>query len=170
MLKTSAIVSALIAIALAGSAWGQSPQGSPEPPTDQASPPDQGTASTQRGTEQSPFIIKSLPSQNTESVATSEANKEKEETLAERAIAEFTQKLYYATFALAVIAVFQLGVFIAQCIQLSRTVEHMRITERAYVYGGFGDGDVPLLCAQAFCCGNRRAGRRCGAARKNWAQ
>jgi hypothetical protein len=138
MLRTSTIVSALIAIALAGSAWGQSPQGSPEPPTGQASPPDQSTASTQRGTEESPFIIKLLPSQNTESVATSEANKEKKETPAERAIAEFTQKLYYATLALAVIAAFQFGVFIAQCIQFSRTVEHMRISERPYVYGGFG--------------------------------
>jgi hypothetical protein len=130
--------------ATAGDSWCQSqpPSSSPgvasQQPQTQSTQTNQPAESNQRGTESAPFVIKILPPVQTEQNAPAKHQEELSKAATDQKIADFTELLFYATAALAAIAVLQLFAFVAQCIQLKRTVEHMRISERAYVYGGFG--------------------------------
>jgi hypothetical protein len=61
----------------------------------------------------------------------------------DKKIADFTELLFYATAALAGIAVLQLFVFGWQGLQLKRTVQHLTVSERAHVSGGANHGTTP---------------------------
>jgi hypothetical protein len=78
------------------------------------------------------------PSSEQEAVATHQEELIKAAT--DKKIADFTELLFEATAALAVIALLQLLVFGWQGWQLKRTVSHLVISERAHVSGGANRG------------------------------
>jgi hypothetical protein len=129
-------------LAIVGDSWGQSQQPSPSPRVDSQPPQSQATQTSkppdnnQRGTESAPFVIKILPSVQTEQETAAKHQEELNKAAADQKIADFTELLFYATTALAGIAVLQFFVFGWQGIQLGRTVRHLAISERAHVSGG----------------------------------
>jgi hypothetical protein len=145
---------------LIGGAWAQSQPPSPtpgiksQPPQTQAAQTNKNPDANRRGTEDAPFIVKVLPSLQAEQQPAPNRQDEPSKPLTDQRIADFTERLYYATAILAVIAFFQLIVFGIvfgwQAIQLGRTVNHLAISERAHVSGGanYGkrdDADVLII-------------------------
>lgn len=118
-LRCLVIALALLA-AFASDSWGQSKQ--PTPPPAQTAQPNQATKTYERGTEQTPVIIKILPTRESEEKAAADAHHESEKAENDRRLARFTELLFWATGALSVIALFQLFVFGWQGIQLKRSV------------------------------------------------
>jgi len=117
-----ALVLALL-IATASLAWGQpSPQPQPQAQQTQNQP-----APDQRGTEQSPLVVKAAPKSAAEAAA--DANEREEKSRLDRQLVEWTRYL-------AIIALLQFLALVAQAIYLARTILHGRRVERAYVSGG----------------------------------
>jgi hypothetical protein len=145
-MKLRCLVTALALLAaFASHSWGQSKQPA------QVKQAAQPTATDQRGTEQSPAIIKIIPSP-----------KSVEETEVDRREREEKNKsdwwLIKLTAALAIVGALQLLVFGYQAIQLKRTVEatkqaaeHIPRVERAYVFVTVNGDDmrIPIMAAYA---------------------
>ena len=109
----------------AGHSQRQSPQDhQPEKPqqTQQHAAPDQ------RGTEQSPFIIRTLPSPSDEAKAAEKAKERKEKTELDTKLVNFNGELSFYTMLLASFAAFQLIAMVTQAYSLHRTV---KVSERA---------------------------------------
>src|SRR5258706_2667824 len=120
-MKLRYLVTALALLAAGASdSWGQSQQ--PTPPPTQPAQTNQTSKPYERGTEQSPVIVKVLPTKEGEEKAGADASHEDEKTENDRRLARFTELLFWATCALSVIALFQLIVFGWQGIQLKRAV------------------------------------------------
>jgi hypothetical protein len=120
MLKFRCLAIALTFLAaLASDSWGQSKQQTPSP-TQSAQT---NKTPNERGTEQSPVIVKVLPTKESEDKAAADARREDEKTENDRRLARFTEFLFWATCALSVIALFQLFVFGWQGYQLRETVK-----------------------------------------------
>lgn len=117
-MKRYYLVTALVFLAASASdSWGQSKQETlPSAQTNQT------PKSYERGTEQSPVIVKILPAEESEEKTAADAHREDEKTKNDRQLTLFTARLFWATVALSVIALFQLFVFGWQGIQLKRTV------------------------------------------------
>jgi hypothetical protein len=94
-----------------------------QPPISKTDNPAQPSASDQRGTEQSPVIVKVLPSDDEKQKAAAEANREEQKAANDESLAKFTERLFWATVALSFIAACQLFVFGWQGIQLKRAVD-----------------------------------------------
>jgi hypothetical protein len=95
----------------------------------------QKTADDQRGTEDSPFVVKVLPTPKTQEEETQEAQDRAEKASNDRKLVAFTGKLVIATYILAAIALFQACVFIWQGIQLKRTVAATQANADAIISG-----------------------------------
>jgi hypothetical protein len=115
------IIALAFLAAFASDSWGQSKQ--PTPPPTQPAQTNQASKPYERGTEQSPVIVKILPTKESEEKAAADTHREDEKTENDRRLARFTELLFWATVALSVIAFFQLIVFGWQGIQLKRTVD-----------------------------------------------
>jgi hypothetical protein len=124
---TAVLALALCLALVSDSAQSQQPSPSSregvQPPPPQAAEGAQHSATDQRGTEQSPLIIKALPTDEEKNKAAADAKREDQKAANDERLARFTENLFYATVALSVIAVFQLFVFGWQAIQLKRTVQ-----------------------------------------------
>lgn len=117
-----ALVLALL-IATSLLSWGQpSQQFQPQSQQTQVQP-----APDQRGTEQSPLIVKAAPKSEAEAAADAKEHEEK---------AQLDRQLVKYTWWLAIIAALQFGALLAQAFYLARTIIHGRRVERAYVSGG----------------------------------
>ena len=131
VLRRIVLVAAFL-IALGGDSFGRSHRPSPsaresvQPPHAQTAQPNNDPTANQRGTEQSPFIIKVLPTPDSEQTRAAEARREDQKAANDEAIARFTGRLFWATVALSVIAIFQFGAFIWQGIQLQNAVKASR--------------------------------------------
>jgi hypothetical protein len=119
-----------IALLLAsiGDSGAQSEQQLPSPNAQTETAQNQ-PATDQRGSEQSPFIIKMLPATENKPDTTDNAKACDEK-------AEVDRQLLYATWALAALALLQFFALCAQAFYLARTITHGRRVERAYVSGG----------------------------------
>jgi hypothetical protein len=121
-MRLRCLVAALMFLAaFASDSWGQSKQQTPPPA--QSAQPDQASKPYERGTEQSPFIVKVLPTKESEEKAAADAHREDEKTANDARLARFTELLFWATGALCIIALFQLFVFGWQGYQLGETVK-----------------------------------------------
>jgi hypothetical protein len=118
-LRCLVIVLAFLA-AGASDSRGQSKQ--PTPPPAEPAQTNQAPKAHERGTEQSPVIVKILPTKESEEKAAADAHREDEKTENDRRLARFTELLFWATGALSVIGLLQLFVFGWQGIQLKRAV------------------------------------------------
>lgn len=124
-----AFVVLAICLALIVDSSGQSQRPAPrsresvQPPISKTDNPAQPSAPDQRGTEQSPVIVKVLPSVDEKQKATAEAKREEQKAANDESLAKFTERLFWATVALSFIAMCQLFVFCWQGIQLKRTVD-----------------------------------------------
>ncbi|MEA2899715.1 MAG: hypothetical protein QOJ84_5330 [Bradyrhizobium sp.] len=114
------VVALTLLAAFASDSWGQSQQ--PTPPPTQSTQPNQTPKPYERGTEDSPIIVKVLPTKESDEKATADARHENEKAENDRRLARFTEALFWATGALSVIALFQLFVFGWQGVQLKRSV------------------------------------------------
>ena len=114
------VVALAFLAAFASDSWAQSQK--PTPPPAETAQPKQTAKPNERGTEQSPFVVKVLPTKESDEKAAADAKHEDEKTENDRRLATFTERLFWATVALSVIALFQLFVFGWQGIQLGRTV------------------------------------------------
>jgi hypothetical protein len=124
-----------ILVAMLGDSWGQSqPSLSArkgiEPSHVQTAEPNKTPVGDQRGTDQSPISVKILPTAESAERAAAEARREDQKTANDDRIARFTERLFWATVALSVIAVFQFLAFLWQGAQLQRTV---RATEKEFL-------------------------------------
>jgi hypothetical protein len=121
-MKLRYLVIALAFVAtFASGSWGQSKQQTP-PPT-QSAQSNQPPKTYERGTDQSPVIVKVLPTKESDEKAAADSRREDEKTANDRSLARFTELLFWATGALCIIALCQLFVFGWQGIQLKRTVD-----------------------------------------------
>ena len=130
MLKgRTAFVVLAICLALIADSSGQSQRPSPrsresvQPPISETANPAHPSASDQRGTEHSPVIVKVLPSDDEKQKAAAEAKREEQKAANDESLANFTERLFWATVALSFIAACQLFVFGWQGIQLKRAVD-----------------------------------------------
>jgi hypothetical protein len=114
------VIALALLAAFASDSWGQSQQ--PTPPPTQPTQANQASKPYERGTEQSPVIVKVLPTKESEDKAAADARHDDERTENDRRLAHFTELLFWATCALSAIALFQLFVFGWQGIQLKRSV------------------------------------------------
>jgi hypothetical protein len=126
-LRCLAAILAFLA-AFASDSPGQSKQQTPRPT--QSAQPNQTSKLDERGTDQSPFIVKVLPTKESEEKAAADARREDGKTANDARLARFTELLFWATGALCIIALFQLFVFGWQGIQLRRTV---RASENEFI-------------------------------------
>jgi len=105
------------------------------PKHSQASNAKQPAADNQRGTEESPFFIKRIPTPSTQEEAARTAEERKEKAANDRKLVEFTRRLVIATAILAAIGFLQLIVFGWQANELRKTVraagEQSEAMERA---------------------------------------
>jgi hypothetical protein len=95
--------------------------------------PQQPSAIDQRGTQQSPIVVKVLPTPKTNEEATQEAKERNEKEALDRRIKDATGNIAYFNKILAAIAVLQFLTLIFQAWMLRRTVNTSRACERAYV-------------------------------------
>jgi hypothetical protein len=127
-----AIIGIAFVIFLALLSWAYSQETSPTPtkeshePQSQSAEPSQNSANDKRGTEHSPFIVKIIPTKNGGENTAAGENKELNKSSADDKIARFTELLFYATVALAVMAFIQAVVFGWQGIQLREAVSAAR--------------------------------------------
>jgi hypothetical protein len=147
MLMFGMIIGAVLAFGFGGIALSQQPPPSPSIPSQQeqaqTEPSQQTRDAQQRGTEQSPFIIKIVPAEKTEAEHAEEAKEGSEKAALDRRLvdltaelARYTGGLFYATVVLA-IATILLFIGTIGLIVLSWRQERMaRTHERAYVFGG----------------------------------
>jgi hypothetical protein len=106
---------------LTGVVFAQSQQGAP--PQSQTAQPNQITQTDKRGTDDLPLAIKIIPTKQSETKASADAKREAEKAQNDAHLVLFTERLFWATVALSVIAFFQLIVFGWQGVQLGRTVD-----------------------------------------------
>jgi hypothetical protein len=85
----------------------------------------------QRGTEQSPMIVRVLPSQRTTDEIEAERKERDERAAAERGLTAFTRNLWIATCALVFVAVVQAGLFVWQLVLLNRSVTDAKTAANA---------------------------------------
>jgi hypothetical protein len=124
MLKIISVAATVVLIAMLYSGLeGQSQ----EPPRQDSQSAQQPTDTQQRGTEQSPFIVKAAPKSEAEAAADAKEREEK---------AQLDRQLVKYTLWLAIIACLQFGALLIQAFYLARTIIHSRRVERAYVSGG----------------------------------
>jgi hypothetical protein len=132
----------MVALAIAlfgGDSWGQSQRSNRgkeiAPPASQTANPKNDPAVDQRGTEQSPSVVKVLPTPQSDGQVATEVKRDNEKAANERRLADFTEYLFVATVALALIALMQLVVFGWQGIQLGRTVKATTASGEAFIAG-----------------------------------
>jgi hypothetical protein len=131
------VVALALLAAFASDSWGQLQQPSQSAgkvvtePQAQSGKNSDNAKADERGTEHFPIVVKVLPTPNTQEQATAEAKHEDEKAANDRRVATFTELLFYATVALAVIAALQLFVFGWQGFQLRNTVKETREATRA---------------------------------------
>jgi hypothetical protein len=124
MLKIISVAATVVLIAILYSGLeGQSQ----EPPRQDSQSAQQPTDTQQRGTEQSPLIVKAAPKSQAEVAADAKEREEK---------AQLDRQLVKYTFYLAIIALLQFFALIAQAVFVAWTIVHGRRVERAYVSGG----------------------------------
>jgi len=87
----------------------------------------------QRGTEEVPFVVKTLPTPKTDTETTQDAQERKEKSANDSNLVKFTLYLVVATGVLAVIGALQLFVFGYQAIQLQRTVQAAKESSDALI-------------------------------------
>jgi hypothetical protein len=97
--------------------------------------PGQHMTTDQRGTEQSPIVVKVLPTARSQEEADRDAKEQDERSANDGAIVSVTQKLVYATIALAGIGLLQLIVFGMQARRLKETVIAAKVSSDAYMSG-----------------------------------
>lgn len=125
------LVLALLLAAIENS-FGQSQQLSPsgsegvKPPNVQSQKSDSNPAPDQRDNEQMPLVVKVLPTPESPERSAAEAKREDQKAASDERIARFTERLFWATVALSVIAVAQFFAFLWQGWQLKRTVNLAR--------------------------------------------
>jgi hypothetical protein len=112
---TALVLCTTLAITTALSAASQ------QAPNQKTRSPDKTAAADKRGTDAEPLTVKVLPSPNAEADSAYEkrerehrAQTEAEKTLVDKALVKWTHGLFWATFALAVIAISQVGLFVWQ--------------------------------------------------------
>ena len=93
----------------------------------------QPSATDQRGTQQSPIVVKVLPTPKTNEEAIQEAKERNEKEALDRRITDATDNIVYFSKILAAVAVLQFLALIFQAWILRRTVNTSRASERAYV-------------------------------------
>ena len=124
------VLGTALLLALCGGSQSQQPSPTPriesQPPQNQTAQPNQPTADNQRGTENAPFIVKIIPSSETEQKPATDQSKESNIATTDDKIGRFTELLFYATAALAGIGLLQLLVFGWQGIQLRNAVKASR--------------------------------------------
>ena len=123
-----ATIVVILLLAVGGVSWSQSERPSPlhhegvQPLQAQSAKPIQQSPTDQRGTEQAPVIVKVLPPEDEKKRADTEAKREEQKTANDERLATFSERLFYATVALSIIAVFQFFAFTWQGVHLRRTV------------------------------------------------
>ena len=111
--KHNSVLVVAFCLAIVGGSLAQSQRRSPQ----RISPPSQSTEAGQqsqadkRGTEETPFIIKVLPTKESEQKTAADERREAEKASNDASLALFTERLVWATVALSVIGFFQLIVF-----------------------------------------------------------
>jgi hypothetical protein len=153
MLKTSQIAF-LIILVIAADAWGQS-QRNPERGREggqtqsQSNEAKQAPATDQRGSDQMPFVIKVLPTKESEEKAASDTNDRKEKMELDRKLVNFNGDLAYYTEVLAWVAALQLVTLIVQAAFLYGTFYIAKIAlrdvERARLSGGPIPGTIAIF-------------------------
>jgi hypothetical protein len=93
----------------------------------------QQPATNQRGTQDSPVFVKIIPNPKTQEETANDAQDYKDKSTNEVNLVKFTGRLFWATFFLAVIGVFQLFVFGLQAHRLKQTIEAARMENRPWV-------------------------------------
>lgn len=93
----------------------------------------QPTSHDQRGTEEVPFVVKTLPTPKTDTENAQEAQEHKDKAANDRNLVKFTLYLVLVTGALALIGALQLFVFGYQAIQLQRTVRAAKESSDALI-------------------------------------
>ena len=145
-------ITLLVVVFLSGFAYAQSqptpnPQAISGPSQANGQKTDESPRSSERGTEQMPFVIKiqNGPNEN-ESVANKEnenkhienegrlVNFTKQLAIATDELVRATQRLFYATAALVATTAFALWIGGLQYCQIKRTNEQAKVSERAYVF------------------------------------
>jgi hypothetical protein len=138
MLKQIQILFVAVTMLAPGShSYGQTPADQApnnEPPKTHATDANQPPSNNQRGTDQSPLVIKILPPPQSEQQSTPKAAAQKNQTTDDEKLSTFTEFLFFATLGLAIIAALQLFVFGYQGFQLKRTVDATVAGERPYLY------------------------------------
>jgi hypothetical protein len=92
------------------------------------------TASDKRGTDDSPLIIKVLPSKEAESAAKDDREEKAAKRKTDEDLATYTGKLATYTKVLVGIGAVQCLIFIAQCVIFVRQERTAKVIERAYVF------------------------------------
>jgi hypothetical protein len=122
------ILTLALLVALIADSWGQSQRPPPngaktvQPPSAQAEKSNSNPAADQRGTEQMPLIVTIAPTQESAERAAAEAKRDDQKAANDKTIARFTKRLFWATVALSVVAIFQFFAFLWQGRQLQRSV------------------------------------------------
>lgn len=123
------IIGLALSVAMTANSAGHSQRQSPQDhQQDKLQQTQQHTAPDQRGTEQSPFIIRTLPSPSDEAKAAEEAKEQKEKKELDTKLVNFNGDLAFYTKILAIFAALQCFAMIIQAYWLHRTV---KVSERA---------------------------------------
>jgi hypothetical protein len=137
MLKVLTIAVALFAPGILDVAYSQSQQPSPsagEPTGPQQSKrqsPQQEPAADQRGTDQSPIVVKVIPTFKTDEESAQEAKDRKERTANDRELINYSRDLDILTGILAAVGLLQLMAFGFQARYMQQSAKEMRKTTEA---------------------------------------
>jgi len=133
--KHNSVLVVAFCLVIAGGSLVQSQRRLPQriPPPSQSTEAGQQSQPDKRGTEETPFIIKVLPTKDSEQKTAADERREAEKASNDALLALFTERLVWATIALSVIGFFQLIVFGWQGFQLYCTVNSFLGSERAFV-------------------------------------
>ena len=130
--KHNSVLVVAFCLAIVGGSLAQSQRRLPQriPPPSQSTEAGQQSQADKRGTEETPFIVKVLES---EQKTSADQRREAEKASNDASLALFTERVVWATVALSVIGFFQLIVFGWQGFQLYCTVNSFLGSERAFV-------------------------------------
>jgi hypothetical protein len=123
------LVAALFLLFAATVAFSQQPP----PAKGKSGQPQQPSMTDQRGTQQTPLVVKVLPIPKTNEEEAQEAKERNEKEALDRRITDATDNIAYFNKILAAVAVLQFLALIFQAWMLRRTVNTSRASERAYV-------------------------------------
>jgi hypothetical protein len=123
------LVAALFLLFAATVAFSQQPS----PAKGKSGQPQQPSMTDQRGTQQTPFVVKVLPIPKTNEEEAQEAKERNEKEALDRRITDATDNIAYFNKILVAVAVLQFLALIFQAWMLRRTVNTSRASERAYV-------------------------------------